>query len=237
MHWETKNHDLTGHIAQIPGGTAIVDALIESLSIGPGQKLLDLNPGNGAVAAAIASEHDVNITALSSDAREEALSESIASSMHLKDRITVVPGSIAAIPLPSEQFNRVYGVASMFPIPSIPGVIAELHRMVAPDGFLGFAGPASINNQTPPYMVPALRDYQGVTFRTPAWTAIAFAQYGFHIMKAEFIHGSYDHWKEWLDKALHVPEDFRRAVIEDAGRWLMLGIIVLRKPPKPRWAV
>jgi ubiquinone/menaquinone biosynthesis C-methylase UbiE len=237
MRWESHHQEITKRISHIPGGTTIVDKLVEFLDIQTGQELLDLDPGSGAVAAAIASEYDVKITALEPDVREENATERIAGELHVKDRIKVIPAAPAAIPLPSEQFHRAYHLADPFPLPSAPGVISEVHRMIAPGGLLGLAGPASINNKTPAYMLSALSDYEGVTFRTPAWTAMTFAQYGFHIVRAEFIASSYDLWKEWLENNPHVPETLRSAVVEDQGRWLMLGIALLRKPPKPHWAV
>jgi len=239
MHWEKYPPDLLKHAARIPGGTALIDHLLNLLEIQDGQHLLDLSPGDGLVSAVVAREHDVKITALASDAEMEAASESMIGHMGVSDRVSVIPGTPVAIPLPAEEFHRVFYIAHPFPIPATPGVIAEVHRMLGPDALIGMAGPASMTNRPPEYMTNALREIEGGSFRTPAFTALLYAQQGLHVVRAEYLPEAYDHWRQWLEKAPKngVPDTFRRAVIEDAGRWLSLGVIILRKPPRPTWAV
>jgi hypothetical protein len=124
--------------------------------------------------------------------------------------------------------------------PSASSEIAdELLRVLKPDGFIGFAGPVSFQNDTPKYMEAGLVEFPGVRLRTPAWTALQYSKEGFHIFNAEYIHGAWDLWTDWLKSAPEgrVPSSFRNAIAEDGGRWLSLGLIVLRKPPRPRWAL
>jgi cyclopropane fatty-acyl-phospholipid synthase-like methyltransferase len=239
MQLEAFGPEIRRDLSRRPGGAALVDALIQGLEIQPDRNVLDVLPGHGAVSALLAANSGAKVTALAQDPSAESATEETASRLGLSARITVVPGPIAAIPLPSEHFDRIVSVADPFPVAAAPGSIAEFHRVLAPDGLLGMAGAASFSSHVPDYMVNALREHPGVRFRTPAYTALMYAQEGFHIVRAEYFPDGYDYWREWLKTAPAeiVHETFREAVIEDGGRWLSLGLIILRKPPKPPWAV
>lgn len=239
MQLETSGPEIRQDLMRRPGGAALVDALIQGLEIQPDQSVLDILPGHGAVSALLAANYGAKVTALAQDPSAESAIEETASRLGLSGRIKVVPGPIAAIPLPSESFDRIVKVADPFPIPATPGAVAEFHRVLAPDGLLGMAGAAAISNIVPDYMKDAFKSSSSAVFRTPAYAALTYAQEGFHIVRAEFFPEGYDHWLEWLKGSASesVHETFRKAVIEDGGRWLTLGLIILRKPPKPPWAV
>jgi ubiquinone/menaquinone biosynthesis C-methylase UbiE len=232
-------HGLIQHVEEIPGGAAMVEALISLLDLKNGLKVLDLGPGSGAIAALLAKQFKVHVTVLVSDPSGVASIQTMAQYFKIGDLIDVAVGTPASMQLESAQFDRMYSLAHPFPIPSAPGVIAEIHRVLKSNGLCCLAGPASMLNVTPDYMSGALVDYIGVTFRSPAWTALSFAREGFQIVRAEYLPGAYDKWTEWISNtsSANFSKAFITAVGKDKGRWLSLGIIALRKPPKPDWAV
>jgi ubiquinone/menaquinone biosynthesis C-methylase UbiE len=239
MRWESYKSDLIELAGFAPGGTALADKLVESLMLEPGLHVLDICTGQGVLASIVASEFDVEVTCLALDDRTESSAHAAAAALGVSGRVKVVTGLPAAIPLPAESFQRVYCLAHPYPHAASPGVVREIYRILAADGIIGLAGPAALSNETPGYMREALRELEGVTLRTPAYTALLFAREGFYIATAEYFSESFDHWQEWLR---HAPPEIasdamRKAVEEDGGRWLALGLMILRKPPKPEWAV
>jgi len=239
MRWDTYDPEIREHASMSPGGTALVDALVSALQIEPGQHILDLCPGNGLVAAVMAKELGVDVTCIADDPDHEARAEASARLLGVSDRVRVIPAGPSAIPVPAEDFHRVLCVGNPFlPIPT-PELARELHRVLVADGVMGLAGPTSMSNDTPGYMRSSLSDFGTVILKTPAYTALLFSREGFHIVNAEYLPGSWDKWTEWLGI---IPDEsifnaLRRAIAEDGGQWLSLGLIVLRKPPKPSWAV
>ncbi|HDS30162.1 MAG TPA: class I SAM-dependent methyltransferase [Firmicutes bacterium] len=239
MRWETIEPDLRKRLWLAPGSTSLANELVSALHLAPGQKALDISPGTGVLASMAAREHRVDVTCIANEPKTEAAIETVAAALGVSDRVTVAHGTPSDTKLNPDEFDRIYSLGQ----PWIPladhGVISEIYRVLKPDGFVGLAGPAAIINSTPDYMESVVKNVDGARLKTPAYTALMFAQEGFHIVNAEFYPHSYDHWIAWLREAPAelVTDDFRRAVIQDSGRWLALGLIVLRKPPRPSWAV
>lgn len=240
MRWDTYEPDLVKRVALAPGGTALADHLIKALAPEPGQRMLDICPGAGVLASVIARELGVQVTCVAPDAATESAAEAGAAALGVSESVTVIPAVPTSLPLPSERFECIYCVAGPSPLTASSELIRELHRVLVPDGQIGLAGPAGLSNDPPDYMLRALNDIgEGVSIRTPAYTGLLFAREGFHIVTAEYVPDPYEHWLAWLDAA---PEGFvsdalRQAIIEDEGRWLSLGLVVVSKPPKPTWAV
>ncbi len=234
MRWDTYEPDIVKQVSLAPGGTALAGALIERLELQDGINVLDLDPGPGVVAAVVAKEYGVKVTCIVDDSGSESALEDKAKVLGAADLVRVIPGKITEIPTPSEEFQSVYCLGHPF-FPSPKSALArELYRVLAPDGVIAFAGPASLTNYTPDHMKNAFDGYGDIVLRTPAYTALLFAREGFHILTAEFMAGAWDHWMAWLEDD---SGEFRKAALEDGGRWLSLGLIVLKKPPKPKWAV
>ena len=239
MHWDIYSHEIRQLASRIPGGPYLIDRIVDYLDIEPGRKILNICPGTGIVGSMIAKEFNVATTVTSGDAATESDAETLAKELGVSHLVNVIPASADSLPVPSEEFDRIACVGTPFFVRSSPEVARELHRVLNADGMIGIAGPMSLRNETPNYMQAGLAEYPGVILRTPAYTALTFSREGFHIVKAEYIPEAWDRWKEWLDAmpAGKVPDAFRKAVIEDGGRWLSLGLILLRKPPRPQWAV
>ncbi len=239
MQWENLASDLLKRVSIAPGSTSLADALIDNLRLEPGLKVLDICPGSGLLAAMVAKEFDVEVTCVTGNSAIEASTETTAAALGVGDKVRVIPGVPAELPLPAEEFDRVYCLGQPWPPPTSHSVVSEVYRVLKPDCIVGLAGPAALLNTTPDYMTEALKEISGAAFKTPAYSALMFAQGGFHIVTAEFFSESFDYWRDWMNA---VPDEiasdvFKRAVIEDAGKWLALGLVILRKPPKPNWAV
>lgn len=239
MHWELVDSKIVEHIGQLPGGIELVDSVVQALEIKPEHKVLDIANQSVAVAMAIVSGIGCQVTVPTGDAVRygEALEQSEA--LGLKEKIKVVQGIPQATFQEESSADRITYIANPLPYPIRRKEVVEFRRVLAPDGMIAIAGPMSFTNDTPKYVSKAMRECGGRSIKTPAYTALMFGREGFHIIRAEYITGAWDLWLDWLDKA---PDDFqskrlREAVIEDQGRWLSMGIVILHKPPKPEWAV
>jgi ubiquinone/menaquinone biosynthesis C-methylase UbiE len=239
MHWNDYEPELRKRANYIPGGTTVADILVEALEPAENQKILDLCPGPGILPSLIAKEFGAELTVLASNSDEERLAESTAQALGVLSRVRVIPGSVSAIPIAAEEFDRIYGMAYPFSPVASPTNAREVYRVLAPHGSVCFAGPAAFRNDTPEYFEHVLSEFDNVSVRTPAYTALMYSREGFHIIAAEYINGAWDRWLEWLEVAPPelLSENLRRAIIEDGGRWLSLGLITLRKPPRPSWAI
>ncbi len=238
MRWETCEPDIRERMSRRPGGEYVADALLEALELAEGLKVLDLSGGDGVLSALMAKEYGVDVTCVAEDASSEAESEASAKKLGVADRVRVIPGKPWSLAVRSEEFARVLCLGNPVLPNASPEAAKELYRVLGSDGTLGFAGPVSLGNTTPDYMRVAMAGFEGKALKTPAYTALMFSREGFHIAKAEYLGGAWDHWLRWLDApADSIPEKLREGIIEDGGRWLSMGLIVLKKPPKPRWAL
>jgi len=239
MRWDTYDTEILTQAGTTPGGFHIVEALFRQVDIQPGMKVLDISVGPGIFASVLAKEHDVEVTTIVDGADEESAAESLKTLIGVGDKVSVIPGKITALPVPSEEFNLIFSIGVPFN-PSPSAVLAkEIYRVLAPDGTVAFAGPSGTTNYTPGYFETPFADCGNVKVKTPAYTALMFAREGFHILNAEFFGEAWDHWTEWLKNAPPeiMPDSLKNAINEDGGRWLSLGLIVLKKPPKPTWAM
>lgn len=242
MQWELIGDNFDLCISSIPGGTHIADWLCSHLEIKQNQTVLSLNPKTHFIGALVAREYDANVTCLIHDVSDQALVEAASKLTTDNRRLEIVQAdSLSSIPVPSETFDCVFYISSPFLPQLTANLIQELYRVIKPNGALGFAGPASLDNTVPNHMKQVLQNLDNIRLRTPAFTAISCAQHGFHIKKAEYLPEAWDRLLEFTDTRSFqdVPalQDFLKSIKEDGGRWLSLGIIILRKPLKPAWAV
>ncbi|MFH1677028.1 MAG: class I SAM-dependent methyltransferase [bacterium] len=244
MNWKDIDPKSLDSLKHIPGGRALADRLVNAFIIDSSMNLLDLSPGDGIFASAIAREFNCEVTCLTDDKSVEDEIRKNAEKFGVSSKVKTITGTSLSIPVQAEVFHLVYCLSDAYPSSYTPEVIRELYRVLVSDGVIGLAGPASFKNDPPPYMKNALTDLRGVNIKTPAFSALMFAREGFHIIIAEYVPDAFDLLNEWLQWAPSeksdpnaLPDEFRRAIVEDGGRWLSLGLVVLRKPPKPPWAI
>ncbi len=239
MQFDTYSPDIRRELSKFPGGCELAAGLIEKLEIDDQDNILDLRPGSGVLASLVAREFNVAITALASDPESNEAICSRFNNMDADGRLQVVLGTTSKIPVESQTYNSIYCMGDPF----LPGPLTfhamELYRILKPAGRVVLAGPVSITNKTPGYMSEILKSSGKFIARTPAYSALLFGREGFHIISAEYVPDAWDMLTNWIVNNTDdvVPESLRRAIIEDGGRWLSLGSIVLRKPPKPDWAL
>jgi len=239
MHWDNIDSGILRMVAGSPGGTSIADALFRKLDIKPGMKILDISPGPGILASIVAKQYGVRMTTLVGGADDESATESAKAKIGVGDNVRVIPGTVTTIPEPSEEFDVIFSMGYPFNPPPESMFAKEIYRVLAPDGVVGIAGPCGIANFAPEYFESALEEAGVSDVKTPAYAALMFAREGFHILTAEFFPDARDHWNAWLKSAPSgiVTDSLRRALVEDNGRWMSLGLVVLKKPPKPAWAL
>jgi len=239
MTWESISQPMKDLMFAAPGGMSLGYELFGKLRISAGSRVLDLTPGNGIAGAVAAKQFKCRVHMLAENDRQTEEIPALAAGFDIDHQVEITTGNPASMPFPSDHFGSVYSIAFPTGVSLTPVIVRELYRVTEPGGFVGLAGPAGLKNETPPHMETALRTMRSGNLKTPALTALKLAYGGFHIISAEYMADSYSHWLEWLNSA---PKDlitdiFRRAVIEDNGNWLALGLVIVKKPLKPDWAL
>lgn len=118
-----------------PGGRKATDELLGLAALAPGQRVLDIGCGVGTTAIAMATRFMVRVTAadVSADMLDRATANVAAAGV--RERVSVEPADICALPYPDGHFDRVVAEAvTMFV--DRDRAIGELVRVCRPGGLV-----------------------------------------------------------------------------------------------------
>lgn len=238
MEQSTPKDLIFREFTSIPGGAGLHTELFKKLESGPGKEFLDLTPGKGSSGIFAAVEYKTNVSLLIDNVKLEWSIRKHADDLGVGENITCINATPFSIPCPDSQFDALYTIGNPF-LPSMPPLlISECYRILKDEGMFGFAGPMVFQNETPEYMTRGLNSMLAGKLSTPALNALVISRDGFLIQSAEYITNAWDCWLEWLDNAPGelITDEFRHTAVLDGGRWLSLGMVILKKPKKPLWA-
>jgi ubiquinone/menaquinone biosynthesis C-methylase UbiE len=229
----------TSTLDPVPGNIHIVIELLKRLDLKTASSTLDISgpPFPGAIGAMIEYKCHAHVTVFSDDEMSQA--KKCCSEFSIRNPLSAQIGLPSSIPWEESTFDSVISIAAPVPLSLTPGIISEIYRVLKPGGYFAWAGPASYTNDIPTYMKLPLRSMQFGEIKTPALTALIISHTGFHILNAEIFKSSWEHWEHWLEVSDNekMTDEFRKSLIRDHGSWLALGIIIVKKPPKPEWAL
>ncbi|MHB8588554.1 MAG: class I SAM-dependent methyltransferase [Candidatus Dormibacteraceae bacterium] len=118
-----------------PGGRKATEELLALAALAPGQQVLDIGCGVGTTAIEMANRFQVSVTAadISPDMRDRAMAN--VETAGARERISVEPADICALPYADGQFDRVVAEAvTMFVDRDV--AISELVRVCRPGGLV-----------------------------------------------------------------------------------------------------
>jgi SAM-dependent methyltransferase len=131
-----------------PGGLALTRRLAERLSLGPGQRVLDVAAGRGTSALTLAGNFGVTVQGIDASPANSVLANGAARSAGLADRAAFCAGDAAALPFPDGLFDAVICECAFCTFADKPAAAAEFARALRPGGRVGIsdvtASPAAL---------------------------------------------------------------------------------------------
>lgn len=113
---------------------AQLDALVATLSIEPGDRVLDLGCGNGAMAAYIAEVTGAHVTGI--DFSPTAIGQALRLAVAHPGSLDFQVADIAALPFPSASFDVIVAVDTLY-FTDLDATVADLKTLLRPGGCMG----------------------------------------------------------------------------------------------------
>jgi SAM-dependent methyltransferase len=136
VHWGLFASAHTGPVSQeafAEATEALSRRLVALADLRPGMNILDVGCGFGGTARFITQNTlDVTVTGLNIDPRQVQKARQLTAD----DRICFVEGDACSMPLPSNSFDRLIAVESVFHFPSRFKFLREARRVLKPSGQL-----------------------------------------------------------------------------------------------------
>lgn len=132
-----------------PGGAATTRRALELIGVGDGERLLDIASGKGDSALLAARERGCIVTGV--DYGETAVIEAgrAAAAAGLADRASFLVGDAEALPVEDQSFDAVLCECSLCTFPDKRSALAEVRRVLRPDGRIAIADVLADHDQLP----------------------------------------------------------------------------------------
>jgi arsenite methyltransferase len=122
-----------------PGGESATRRSLELIELGPGERLLDVGSGTGRSALLAAREFGCLVAGLDYGAEAVRGAQHAADAAGLGDRVGFVVGEAGALPFADDEFDAVLCECSLSTFPDKQRAVAELRRVLRPDGRLAIS--------------------------------------------------------------------------------------------------
>lgn len=120
-----------------PGGVALTRDLAEALQLSPGMKVVDIASGTGTSALEMAARYGVNVIGIDRSPALVAKARRRASEADLSGRVRFVVGDGEMLPLAGASVDAIVCECALCTFPDKPAGIAEMVRVLRPEGRLG----------------------------------------------------------------------------------------------------
>jgi SAM-dependent methyltransferase len=112
-------------------------AALDALTIRAGERILDVGFGGGVgMRVALQQVGDGHVTGIDLSGEVVARARRRLRTEIDRGRLTVIEGSVERLPLPGDAFDGAYTVNTVYFWPDVPAGLAELWRVLAPEGRL-----------------------------------------------------------------------------------------------------
>jgi len=139
-----------------PGGKATTRRALELIAVRPGERLLDVASGTGASALLAAREYGCLVAGVDYGGGTVADAHRAADTAGLCDRIGFIVGDAEALPVDDGQFDAVLCECSLCTFADKPRAMAEIRRVLRPNGRLALADVVVDRSRLPPQLDVAL---------------------------------------------------------------------------------
>jgi arsenite methyltransferase len=141
-----------------PGGERLTRRLAELAGVEPGLRVLDVACGNGTTALLLARELDCTVVGVDLGARAIERAVVAARAAGLDHRASFLVGDAEALPVADSFFDVVLSECSLCTFPDKRRAVAEMARVVRPDGTIAIADvTADLDALRPPLRSAAAR--------------------------------------------------------------------------------
>ncbi|MFI2347097.1 class I SAM-dependent methyltransferase [Streptomyces sp. NPDC019443] len=120
-----------------PGGTALTRRLADALTLGPGERVLDVASGRGTTALLLADRYQARVDGVDYSAANTALAQGAAQAAGLTARARFTTGDAERLPYPDGVFDAVVCECALCTFPDKAKAAAEFARVLRPGGRLG----------------------------------------------------------------------------------------------------
>lgn len=150
------------------GGRAATDALLSSLDLGPGSRVLDVGCGIGGAARTIASSVGCSVSGV--DLTEEFVetANDLSVTVGLDDYTTFSTGNALSLSFAKSEFDAVVMLHVGMNIADKEALFAELARVTKPGGYVAVYDIMLVGNRELSYPVPWSSDASTSHLATPA---------------------------------------------------------------------
>ena len=138
------------HIGLYPAGSesvkqasrSTVDRLADTLlSITPDTRILDIGAGYGGTARSFAKRFGCHVTCLNLSEAQNTRNRRLTGAQSLEAQVAVVHGNFEALPFPQDEFDVVCSQDAILHSGDRPRVLAEVARVLKPEGQFLFTDP------------------------------------------------------------------------------------------------
>lgn len=230
-----------------PGGLKLAEFMAEKMQLQSGKRLLDVGMNRGYQTCFLAKEYGVFVVGIDpwNDRQDnrphvEHLMDN-ARSWGVDDLVLGVQVGVPDTRFASNSFNYVYSTTALEMIRGFQGetayraCLAEIHRLLCPDGIFGLGEPMHFDVEIPPDLAPLISQGEGSwadCFATIAETIDAVKSVGFKVLDADYIPEARSWWQEYAaydPSCRQDPEGEPYTIEVDGGRWLSFGYVIAHK--------
>ncbi|MEM9852505.1 MAG: methyltransferase domain-containing protein [Pseudomonadota bacterium] len=129
-------------------GTAAIDAAIDALGIGPGDRVLEVGAGWGGCARYLAQKSGAQVTAVELQGDYNSIGADLTARAGLGDQVTHVEGDFLTVPLPVGGFDHAVSWLALFHIPDRAAYLGRIAGALRPGG--GFFAEDLFHRTAPP---------------------------------------------------------------------------------------